>query len=236
MSEPLPHGDDSPYRVSVVIPVYNGALFLNDAVDSVLSQSCAPAEVIVVDDGSTDGTPALAAARGDCVRYLRQPHRGLPATRNRGVQAARGNVIGFLDVDDLWSRDKLALQLTHMRENPRVPIVLGHTQLMRLIGSEGEALTFEVWGAPVLAMSTGGALFRADVFAQVGLFDETQMYCDDVDWFMRAKEHGVAVFVHPEVTLYYRRHSQNMTNQADVGKRFLIGMLKKSMDRRGRRG
>jgi glycosyltransferase involved in cell wall biosynthesis len=220
--------------VSVIIPVYNGAVFLRDAVESVLAQPYNSLEIIVIDDGSTDRTPEVAAALQGPVRVIPQLHRGLPASRNHGLRVARGDAIGFLDADDLWSRDKLALQLALLRANPAVPIVLGHTQLMRLVGSERGRLQFAAWGAPALALSPGSALFGKSVFEHVGPFDESQAYCDDLDWFMRAKERGIPTLVHPEVTLFYRRHTQNMTNDTQLGKQFLMTMLKKSIDRRGR--
>lgn len=229
-----PCGDGETVFVSVIIPVYNGADFLRDAVESVLAQPYGSLEIIIINDGSTDRTPEVAAALQGPVRVIPQLHRGLPATRNHGVRLARGDAIGFLDADDLWSQDKLALQLPLLRANPAVPIVLGHTQLMRLVGKEQGRSQFAAWGAPALALSTGSALFSKSVFEHVGLFDESQAYCDDLDWFMRAKERGIPTLVHPEVTLFYRRHTQNMTNDTQLSKQFLITMLKKSIDRRGR--
>jgi glycosyltransferase involved in cell wall biosynthesis len=219
--------------VSVIIPAFNAEAFLADAVASVLAQPCARVEVLIIDDGSTDGTARLAAGFPDPVRHVRQAHRGLPAARNHGVRIARGEVLAFLDADDLWSRDKLGLQLALLRSAPDAGIVIGHTQLMRLVGRERGTARFVEWGAPVLALSMGSAVFRTAVFGRVGLFDETQAYCDDLDWFMRAAEQDVPRLVHSEVTLYYRRHDHNMTNQADLGRQYLLGMLKKSLIRRG---
>ena len=88
--------------VSVIIPVYNGNRHLAAAVDSVLDQTVSPLEVIVVDDGSTDGTPRVAAAYGDAVVYLRQDNGGTGAARNRGVEHSSGQLLAFLDADDLW--------------------------------------------------------------------------------------------------------------------------------------
>ncbi len=94
--------------VSVVVPAYNQAAYLPEAIDSALAQSLPPLEVIVVDDGSTDDTPAIAMAYGDRVSYIRQPNRGLAAARNTGLDAARGNLVGLLDADDAWSSGYLA--------------------------------------------------------------------------------------------------------------------------------
>ncbi len=101
--------------VSAIIPVYNGEAFLADAVKSILKQNYQPLEIIIVDDGSTDSTAQVGARFGDAVRYHYQSNAGPPAARNKGLQMARGNVITFLDVDDLWRNDKLQLQISHLR-------------------------------------------------------------------------------------------------------------------------
>jgi len=213
--------------ISAIIPVLNGERFLEAAVASVLGQRHTDVEIVVVDDGSTDATPEVARRLGEAIRYVRQGNRGLPGARNTGLRESRGEWIAFLDVDDLWSDDKLALQSARLAASPAARIVLGRTQLLTESGG-----TFTPWGEPVLAASLGAALVRRRVFEDVGLFDETQRYCDDLDWFMRARERGVPIVVGDEVTLHYRRHGDNMTNQLGAGNHGLLSMLKKSLDRR----
>src|SRR5512143_601373 len=186
--------------VSVIIPVYNGEHFLREAVQSVMRQNYQNIEIVVVDDGSTDESARIAA--GLNVRYLFQPNRGAPAARNRGLQAARGEVITFLDVDDLWSDDKLQLQLGHFNQDASVQIVLGHTQMAKVIGFENGKHECRECSGPTCAMDMVSASFRKSVFDKVGFFDESQRYCDDLDWFMRARELGIHILVHPEVTRY----------------------------------
>jgi GT2 family glycosyltransferase len=91
---------------------------------------------------------------------------------------------------------------------------------------------FKEWSGPVLAMSVWSAVFRRSVFDKVGPFDETQRYCDDWDWFMRARELEVEMLIHKEVIHLYRRHDQNITNQQALGNHYFVRMLKKSLDRR----
>jgi len=220
------------FFVSVIIPVYNGEAFLKDAFQSIRQQEYEPLEIIIVDDGSTDNTREIAAGFKKEVRYHYQPNSGLPATRNRGVEMARGDVIAFLDVDDLWSKDKIRRQVGILRISPTVEIVLGYTQIMMLSGSVDGTRVFKEWGEPVLAMSMNCTLFRKSVFDKIGLFDEGQRYSDDWDWFMRARESGIKMAVHKEVVHLYRRHEQNMTNQQSLGNHYFIRMLKKSLDRR----
>src|SRR5579863_4931679 len=102
--------------VSVVIPTYNYARFLGQAIDSVLAQTCPVKEIIVVDDGSTDDTFNVLARYGPAVRALKQKNCGPAAARNRGVGIAGGDLIAFLDADDFWMPDKLAKQVRRLKE------------------------------------------------------------------------------------------------------------------------
>lgn len=221
-----------PFFVSVIVPVYNGERFLADAIESIQAQRYHPLEIIVVDDGSTDDTGLVATRFGDGVRCVYQPQSGLPVARNTGLEATRGDVIAFLDADDLWRDDKLELQLLRLVVDPALEVVLGLTQLMGWTGNVHGKQTFEALGEPLVALSLGGAVFRRTVFDRVGRFDETLPYTHDMDWFMRARELGVSILLQQEVTLYYRRHADNMSNQLAAGKQDLLKMLKKSLERR----
>ena len=122
--------------VSVVIPVFNGEKFLRDAVESVLAQKYSPIEVIIVDDGSTDGTASVANSFPETVRYLHQINNGPAAARNRGIEQAQGSLIAFADADDLWPAAKLALQLPDLIGDPTIEIVIGRIQQVRLSKTE----------------------------------------------------------------------------------------------------
>src|SRR5689334_9621809 len=106
--------------VSCVVPVYNGERYLAEALDSILAQTHRPLQAIVADDGSTDGTAAVAAAYGDRVLVLRQANAGPAAARNLGLAAARGEYVAFLDADDLWHPRKLERQLARFRARPQL--------------------------------------------------------------------------------------------------------------------
>lgn len=226
------------FRVSVVVPTLNGAPFLRDAVESIRGQDPAPIEILVVDGGSTDGTDHVAQELieegGACeVRFVpQQPTQGLGGARNTGVRLARGNVVAFLDVDDLWSADKTALQLEHLAAGPEVQIVLGRTHKMRCTGTQDGRRAFENWAEAELALSMGAGLFRREVFDEVGAFDESRPFACDWDWFMRAREGGVRMLTHPETVQYYRRHELNMTLHEEEGNRDTLQMLKTSLLRR----
>jgi glycosyltransferase involved in cell wall biosynthesis len=213
--------------VSVIIPVYNGAKFLPAAVDSVLAQSYRNFEIVVVDDGSEDDTPAVAAELADKIRYFREPHRGVAATRNRGLEEAQGSLIAFLDVDDTWPVYKLERQAQRLAEDPSLDFVLGLLQ-RTWHNSEGHLMG----GPEELALNNGTALFRRETFEKMGRFDESQAFCEDLDWFMRAREIGLNFRIQRAVMLRYYRHDGNMTNQVAVNNQAFIQALKKSLIRR----
>ena len=113
---------DNEIKISAVIPVYNRAALIRRAVDSVLSQTVKPYEVIVVDDGSTDDTPRILAAYGDKLTVIRQQNRGVSAARNAGIKAAGGDWIALLDSDDEWLPKKLQYAREFIKQNPEIKI------------------------------------------------------------------------------------------------------------------
>ena len=197
-----------PFFVSVIIPVYNGEAFLAEAVESVQRQAYQPLELIIVDDVSTDGTAEVAANLPGHVRYVCQPNHGAPAARNKGLKMARGNVIAFLDADDLWHENKLALQLARLASNPSAEVIVGYSQLLVPTASESKLSKFERFGEPWLFLNLASAVFRKSVFEKVGLFDQELSQTDDLDWFMRARELKVSMIVHHDVVLFHRRHDK----------------------------
>ena len=221
--------------VSVIIPVLNGERFLAAAVASIRRQRYPNLEIIVVDDGSTDGTAAVANALGGEVRCVSQANAGPPSARNHGLELARGRLIAFLDADDLWTDDKLEVQMGRLLADPDLDVVMGTTQVFRPAAPTADAASLgEPAGPPVLLLSLGSALFRREVFDRVGRFDAGQRMDDDVDWFLRAVEAGARILPLGHVVQYYRRHDRNITNAREADRRFFLLALKKSLDRRRR--
>jgi glycosyltransferase involved in cell wall biosynthesis len=221
--------------VSVVIPVFNGERFLREAVQSVIDQDYAPLEIIIVDDGSTDGTATVAKSLPETVRYLHQTNHGPAAARNRGIEQARGDLIAFADADDLWPAHKLELQLPYLIKDARVDIVLGRIQQVRLSETVDGQTQSQEFADPAFSVNLGSAVIRKSVFERVGLFDETMRYSEDVDWFMRAREGGATIVTIDAVTLLYRHHEQNMTRGKSASELNVLQALKRSLDRRRER-
>ncbi len=221
--------------VSIIIPVFNGERFLPEAVQSVLDQRYSPVEIIIVDDGSTDGTASVARSFPETVRYLHQTNQGPAAARNRGIEYAQGSLLAFADADDLWPADKLALQLPFLIKDPAIEIVMGRIQQVLLSRTVAGQTQTEEFGEPAFSVNLGSAVIRKSVFERVGLFDETMRYSEDVDWFMRVREAGAAIVTIDPVTLFYRQHQENMTRGKSTSELNVLKALKRSLDRRRER-
>ena len=226
------------FFVSVIIPVHNGERFLAEAVRSVLEQDYEPLEIIIVDDGSTDNTADIASCFEGNIRYIYQPNRGPSAARNLGIRMAAGNVIAFLDVDDLWTVDNLKRQIAVLAADPSVKIVQGLIQQMQLDTSASNVtkMVFEKSSEPYAFINLGSAIYRSSVFEKVGLFDETLFENEDTDWFFRAWENSISKVVLNRVTLFYRIHDHNMSLKQNLVHFGLIRLFKKHLDRYREKG
>lgn len=218
-------------RVSVIIPVYNGERYLAAAIQSVLEQTLPPDEIIVVDDGSTDGTAAivtgLAGASPLPIHYIHQQNQGPSAARNRGLRAARSGLVAFLDADDIWDLRKQEIQVAYLAANPDALMVWGLVQMFELHGTDRVKL-HEAWHGPNL----GCALFRSEVFDRVGIFDEGMRLSEDLDWYLRARELEAPQGILTDVVLWYRRHGENLWLGRDKSPISSLLALKKRLDRR----
>jgi glycosyltransferase involved in cell wall biosynthesis len=195
-------------RVSVILPVRNGAALVEDALRSLLSQSPPPDEIIVVDDGSTDETATIVRRTAPQARMLWTNGRGPAAARNQGVRHASGDLVGFIDHDDCWTPGRLVRQAAILESEPEVDAVLGCTQVMV---ASADRSGFELPGPPFPAMSLGAMLLRRGVFERVGLFDESRRFSEDVAWIATARARGLRLRVERETAQRYRRHGANMT-------------------------
>ncbi len=222
-------------HVSVIIPVYNGARFLAEAIQSLLDQQAGRCEIIVVDDGSTDDSKAVALGYAAAVTYHYQPNAGVAAARNAGLAQARNAIVGFLDQDDRWAADKLALMLPVFATEPAPDAIYGLT-IQTVLRPDPSGEIVEIEGDPHFNWLLGSALFRRRVFEQVGHFDETvRYYADDTDFFLRLRESGLRIDYTEQVALYYRLHGDNTSLKMPTARRmFFVEALKRSLDRRRR--
>lgn len=196
--------------ISVVIPAYNSGVFLRPTIDSVLTQAYRPLELIVVDDGSTDGTAETAESYGPPVILIRQKRGGHPAARNTGVRAATGEFLGFVDHDDLWAPGKLTRQMECFARDPRLDLVFGHIHnFFSAELSPEERSRLKVPLEPLPGLLQGAMLARRTSFDRVGLFAESHPIGDFIDWYGRATIAGLRMHMLPETVLYRRIHRSN---------------------------
>jgi glycosyltransferase involved in cell wall biosynthesis len=218
--------------VSVIIPVYNCQRYLAEAIESVLAQKYNPLEIIIVDDGSTDGTAELIKNLGADIRYVYQKNKGPATARNRGLAISLGDVVAFLDADDYWPVDKLEIQMKHMENNPEIDVVLGRIQCVGSFTDYEKKIRFENTDNTMINVNLGAGIFKKSVFGRIGPFDETLRHYEDHDWFLRAREQGVRMVILKATTLYYRFHEHNMSRSNYTTKPNIIPILKRSIDRR----
>lgn len=219
--------------ISVLIPVFNCERYLGAAIESVLAQTLSPTEIIVVDDGSTDGTANIATSFGSRVRYEFRPHAGIPTTRNACIETARGDWLAFLDADDLWLPEKLRAQADLMLARPELQFTLTYVQLFLEPGCGMPRGYLSEWFESARMCGwLSSFLGRKSIFGIVGGFDTTLPLCEDVDWFSRAK-HLNAPMAHLERGLLRKRvHDRNNSNNVDRNKALLLQAAKRNLDRK----
>jgi len=223
--------------VSVIIPMYDAAPYVGAALDSILPQIGPDDEVIVVDDGSSDGSREVVSAYGPPVRLLLQAHRGPAPALNRGLRAARGDMIAFLDADDLWMPDKLARQMPVLEAEPALDGVFGHIVQFVSEDAAAAAARFAVPDQPMVGMNRTTLVMRRAALERFGLFDETLGTADFVPWWARAVALGFAHRVIDAVVARRRIHLRNtgVLRRHDQQQESLLG-LRQALALRRRQG
>jgi glycosyltransferase involved in cell wall biosynthesis len=223
--------DENPL-VSVIIPVYNGGRFLRAALESVFAQTYREFEVIVVDDGSVDDSGVIAQSFAE-VRYIHQTNQGVAAARNHGLEAARGEFFAFLDQDDLWTPDKLKLQVEYLLSRPDVGYTLTQQRYFLDPGTTKLPAWFrkELFDSVHTGWVLGTLVVRRTMFEQVGNFATGYSAANDSDWFFRAKAAEIPMALMPELLLLKRIHEANDSGRAKDILAELRKVVKSSMDR-----
>lgn len=222
--------------VSVIVPVWNGADWLDETVQSVLAQEHRPLELLLVDDGSTDGSGAKAAdwaQRRPEVKLLQLAHGGVAKARNAGAEASSGGWISFLDQDDLWPVQALARHREHWRAHPETDGTMGRQHIFLQEGVPRPVWLKNEWLLSDQPGSTLGALvLRREVWERIGPFDASYSMGSDSDWLMRSREAGVHFAPLADVTLQRRIHEGNHSHDISTMRTDLIRALHLSLQRR----
>ncbi len=220
--------------ISVIIPTYNRAACLARALDSVLAQSHAPHEIIVVDDGSTDGTRAMVEALDGAIHYLHQDNQGVSAARNAGIRRATGQWLAFLDSDDEWLPEKLERQLALARRFPSSRVI--HTDEIWIRNGKrvNPRLKHRKSGGdiflrclPLCVISPSSVMISRKVFDTVGLFDETLPACEDYDMWLRICQRYSVHYLDEPLIVKYGGHPDQLSRRHWGMDRFRIRALEK---------
>lgn len=221
-------------RVSVILPTYNRAAYLQEALASVFAQTLAPWEVIVIDDGSTDNTQDIMATYDTRLRYFRQAHQGVAAARNYGLKMAQGDIMAWLDADDLWESDFLATLLPLLESDSQID---GCYSGCAYIDAAGDPLpqtdqrivaSSKLFSALTESnfLTTPAIIVRKRCFAQVGDFDTQLSICEDYDmWLRLAKQFTIVGLSVPLVKI--RVHGANTVRDTAAFSRFRIHVVQK---------
>jgi len=221
--------------ISCIVPVFNGERYLGEALDSILAQTYRPLEIIVSDDGSTDGTAAVVASYGECVKYLWQVNAGEAAARNLGSSAAGGHFLAFLDADDLWHPEKLTRQMACFQARPKLDLCVTHVQNFWVPKHRKEEARFRnhPFSQPLPGYCTPALLTWRTLFDTLGPFDTALRHGDDTDWFLRAAEQGAVMKLLPDVLVYRRLHQTNQSRLlATTSRNEYLQIVKASLNRR----
>jgi glycosyltransferase involved in cell wall biosynthesis len=221
--------------VSVIIAVKNGEKYLQAAIESVRRNDYQAREIIVVDGGSKDDS-RLIAKSFDEITLIDQEGNGLCDAWNVGVRAANGSLVAFLDSDDLWSSNKLRLQVRYMQEHPEIQYCVGRVKFFLELGCAiPPGFRSKLLEGDHVGRIPGTLLARRSLFDSIGTFDTSFIIAGDVDWFARAKDHQIPMAILDEVLLYKRVHTRNLSSNARLNSEELLGVFRISVDRQRRK-
>ena len=221
-------------NISVIIPTYNRAHLLSRAVQSVLNQTMPAHEIIIVDDGSTDNTAELINQQFSQCRYIQQPNMGVSAARNRGIEAATGDWLAFLDSDDEWLPGKLQAQVDLLQKHPEIRIC--HTEEIWIRNgkrvnqmkkhAKSGGFIFQNC-LPLCVISPSSVMIHRSLFAEVGTFDEGLPACEDYDLWLRICANNPVAFVEQPQIKKYGGHDDQLSQKHWGMDRFRIQAIEK---------
>ena len=221
-------------KVSVVIPTYNRKHTLTRAIESILSQTIKPLEIIIVDDGSNDGTREWIKEKYPFIKYLNQNNSGVSASRNRGIFSANGNWIAFLDSDDEWTPEKLERQLSILSSDKEA--VFCHTNEIWIRNGTrvNQMRKHEKYGGYIFEkcldmcrISPSSSIIKKEVFDHIGYFDESLIVCEDYDLWLRISAHYKILFLDQPLIKKYGGHVDQLSRVKGGIEKYRIQSLEK---------
>ena len=221
--------------ISCIVPVFNGERYIGETLNSILNQTYRPLEVIVVDDGSTDGTHKIVGKYRNNVKYIRQPNSGPWHARNNGLRTAQGDFLAFQDADDLWHPEKLLRQMARFQKYPELDFCISHIQNFWIpeLANEEKRFKDHRRSKPLPGYSTITLLARRSCFEKVGVFNTTLSHTGHAEWFTRAKDRNTVMELLPDVLAYRRIHHSNRSRlRATASRNEFLDFVKRSLDYR----
>lgn len=229
--------------ISVIIPTHNRAGFLGEAIKSVLEQdyftkitSVSGWELLVVDDGSTDGTKKIVEDFGERVKYHYQEHNGVSAARNLGLELTRGEFVTFLDSDDLWKKEKISQQMNFMQSHPEAVVCCTEEIWIRngvFVNPKKRHQKFSGWVfdkcLPLCLLSLSSAMFRRMLFSEIGNFDERLPACEDYDLALRMACRYPVYFLSEPLIVKRGGHSDQISKKYWGMDRFRVRSLENAL-------
>ncbi|MFW6131394.1 MAG: glycosyltransferase family 2 protein [Candidatus Aminicenantaceae bacterium] len=228
--------------ISVIIPTYNRADFVKEAISSVLEQSYFQAhngnryELLIIDDGSTDETKKVIEFFGNKVKYYVQDHKGVSAARNKGLCLAKGDYIAFLDSDDLWKKDKIKKQRNFMDAFSKVSVCYTEEIWIRdgvVVNPKKKHRKYSGWifdkVLPLCLLSLSSALFRRKIFDDIGVFDEQLPACEDYDFGIRLASKYPIHLIPKKLIVKRGGHSDQLSRKFWGMDRFRVKALEKAL-------
>ncbi len=228
-------GERNP-RVSIIIPVYNGAATIERALKSVFDQTFTDYEVVVVDDGSTDDTPAVLAKYGDKLRVVRQANRGLPAARNAAIAASRGELLALIDHDDEWLPQKLEFAVAAMRADPGAALLYSDMIVVNEAGEEfrwsqigsdtAHAPTMDEMLARIWPITPSTVVMRRDAFDRAGGFCEQLISAEDIHFWLLMREQGHFIYLPEKLVRFTYGQLFPKVLSRDIGPTAIVDLIR----------
>ena len=205
-------------KISVVIPSYNRKDFLKRSIDSAINQTKKPLEIIVVDDGSTDGTETMIKSDYDFVKFIKQKNKGVSAARNIGIKVSVGEWICFLDSDDEWKKDKLEKQIIAMKSNPGYKFFHSNEIWIKNGIRINQKKKHKKYGGDIFdkcldmcRISPSSVMIDKTVFDEVGNFNENLVVCEDYELWLRICDKYRVFFIDEPLIIKYGGHQGQLS-------------------------
>jgi glycosyltransferase involved in cell wall biosynthesis len=223
-------------RVSVIVPVYNGAATIERALKSVFEQTFDDFEIVVVDDGSTDDTLSVLARFADRIRIVRQPNRGLPGARNAGVATSRGDLLALIDHDDEWLPQKLELTVSALLDNPTVALVYSDMIVVNEAGEESRrspikpdtahAPTMDEMLTRIWPITPSTVVMRRAAFDRAGGFCESLISAEDIHFWLLMREQGDFVYIPDKLVRFTFGQLYPKVLNRDIGPDAIVDLIR----------